>query len=69
MGVGVDRMVMAVILPMGWQGHAIGLAGTGALVFAELAGLIQSFHVVVMAVLGSSNFGLKAQHLLAVLAE
>ena len=62
-------MVMAVIMPMGWQGHAIGLAGTGALVFAELAGLIEAFYVVVVAVLRSSNFGLKAQHLLAVLAE
>ena len=72
-GVGVDRVVMTVVVavPVAAMGqwHAIGLAGPGAFVFAELAGLIEAFHMVVMAVLRRANFGFKAQHLLAVFAE
>ena len=69
---GVDRVVMTVVvaMPMAAMGqrHAIGLAGPGAFVLAELAGLVESFHVVVMAVLRRAYFGFKAQHLLAVFA-
>ena len=72
-GVGIDRvmmaMVVAVVIAAMGKRHAIGLASTGAFVFAELAGLIEALHVVVMAVLGSANFGLKTQHLLTVFAE
>ena len=72
-GVGIDRVVMTVVVAMPMaamrQRHAIGLAGPGAFVFAELAGLIEAFHMVVMAVLRRANFGFKAQHLLAVFAE
>ena len=72
-GVGVDRVVMTVLVavPMAAMGqrHSIGLAGPGAFVLAELAGLIDAFHMVVMAVLRRANFGFKAQHLLAVFAE
>ena len=70
---GVDRVVMGVVVavPMAAMGqrHAIGLAGPGAFVLAELAGLVQPFHVVVMAVLRRAHFGFKAQHLLAVFAQ
>ena len=70
---GVDRVVMTVVVavPMAAMGqrHSIGLAGPGAFVLAELAGLIEAFHMVVMAVLGRANFGFKAQYLLAVFAE
>ena len=70
---GVDRVVMGVVvaMPMAAMGqrHSIGLAGPGAFVLAELAGLIEAFHMVVMAVLRRANFGFKAQHLLAVFAE
>ena len=51
------------------QRHAIGLAGPGAFVLAELAGLVEPFHVVVMAVLRRAHLGFKAQHLLAVFAQ
>ena len=70
---GIDRVVMAVVVavPMAaiGQRHAIGLAGPGAFVLAELAGLVEPFHVVVMAVLRRAHFGFKAQHLLAVFAQ
>ncbi len=70
---GVDRVVMGVVVavPMAAMGqrHAIGLAGPGAFVLAELAGLVEPFHVVVMAVLRRAHFGFKAQHLLAVFAQ
>ena len=70
---GVDRVVMGVVVavPMAAVGqrHAIGLAGPGAFVLAELAGLVEPFHVVVMAVLRRAHFGFKAQHLLAVFAQ
>ena len=70
---GIDRVVMAVVVavPMAAMGqrHAIGLAGPGAFVLAELAGLVEPFHVVVMAVLRRAHFGFKAQHLLAVFAQ
>ena len=72
-GVGIDRVVMTVVVAMPvaamGQRHSIGLAGPGAFVLAELAGLIEAFHMVVMAVLRRANFGFKAQHLLAVFAE
>ena len=48
---------------------AVGLAGTRALQFAELAAFRKAFHVVVMAFLGTSNVLFEAQHLGAVLAE
>ena len=70
---GVDRVVMGVVVavPMAAMGqrHAIGLAGPGAFVLAELAGLIEPLHVVVMAVLRRAHLGFKAQHLLAVFAQ
>ena len=66
-------MVMAVVVavPMAAMGqrHTIGLAGPGAFVLAELAGLVEPFHVVVMAVLRRAHFGFKAQNLLAVFAQ
>jgi hypothetical protein len=43
--------------------HAIGLTGTGAFALAEGATLGESFHVVVVAVLGSPHLHLKAKHL------
>ena len=70
---GIDRVVMAVVVavPMAAMGqrHAIGLAGPGAFVLAELAGLVEPFHVVVMAVLRRAHLGFKTQHLLAVFAQ
>ena len=70
---GIDRVVMAVVvaMPMAAMGqwHAIGLAGPGAFVLAELAGFIEAFHMVVMAVLRRPNLGFKTQHLLAVFAQ
>ena len=70
---GVDRVVMGVVVavPMAAMGqrHAIGLAGPGAFVLAELAGLVEPLHVVVMAVLRRAHLGFKAQHLLAVFAQ
>ena len=70
---GVDRVVMTVVvaMPMAAMGqwHAIGLASPSAFVLAELAGLIEPFHMVVVAVLRRANFGFKAKHLLAVFAE
>ena len=70
---GVDRVVMGVVVavPMAAMGqrNTIGLAGPGAFVFAELAGLIEPLHVVVMAVLRRANLRFKAQHLLAVFAQ
>ena len=72
-GVGVDRVVMTVVVavPMAAMGqrNSIGLAGPGAFVLAELAGLIESLHMVVMAVLRRANLGFKTQHLLAVFAQ
>jgi len=64
-------MTVVVAVPMAAMGqrHSIGLAGPGAFVLAELAGLIEPFHMVVMAVLRRANFGFKAQHLLAVFAQ
>ena len=62
-------MLVVVLMAVGWQWNAIGLAGPGAFVVAELAGLIEPFDMVVMAVLGSPHFRFKTQHLLAVLAE
>ena len=70
---GVDRVVMAVVVavPMAAMGqrYTIGLAGPGAFVLAELAGLVEPLHVVVMAVLRRAHLGFKAQHLLAVFAQ
>ena len=70
---GVDRVVMGVVVavPMAAMGqrHTIGLAGPGAFVLAELAGLIEPLHMVVMAVLRRANLGFKTQHLLAVFAQ
>ena len=70
---GIDRVVMTVVVAMPMaamrQRHAIGLACPSAFVFAELAGLIEAFHMVVMAVLRSANFGFKPEHLLTVFAE
>ena len=72
-GVGIDRMVMDVVVAVAMaamgQRNAIGLAGPGAFVLAELAGLVEPLHVVVMAVLRRAYFGFKAQHLLAVFAQ
>ena len=65
----VMGVVMAVPMAAMGQRHPIGLAGPGAFVLAELAGLIESFHVVVMAVLRSAHLGFKTQHLLAVFAQ
>ena len=79
-GVGVRGvvMVMAVIWPMAvvrrvvvvmGNRDAVGLAGPGALQFAERAAFRESLHMVVVAFLRSSNVLLEAQHLGAVLAE
>ena len=66
-------MPVAVVMPMGMapQGNrnAIGLAGAGALVVAEVAALAEAFDVVVVAVLGRAHFGFEAQHLGPVLAQ
>ena len=70
---GIDRVVMGVVvaMPMAAMGqwHAIGLASPSAFVLAELAGFIEAFHMVVMAVLRRPNLGFKTQHLLAVFAQ
>jgi hypothetical protein len=65
--VGMVVVVMVVVA----QGNrdAIGLTGTGALELAEGAALDQALDVVVVALLGSPDLGLKAQDLSAVLAE
>ena len=39
----------------GGDGNAIGLAGAGALQFAEAAGFAQALHVVVVAALGGAH--------------
>ena len=64
----VGMVVMVVVVAQGNR-DAIGLTGTGALELAEGAALDQALDVVVVALLGSPDLGLKAQDLSAVLAE
>ena len=65
-------VVMARIVPMAVapQGDrdAIGLAGAGAFVLAEITAFAEAFDVVVMAVLGGAHLQFEAQHLGPVLA-
>ena len=74
-GVGVRRMVMVVAIPMAVIPMAVGdrnsvrLAGACALSFAQCAALRQTFHVVVMAFLGTPDILFKAEHLGSVFAE
>ena len=62
-------VVMVMAMAAHRNRHAIGLAGPGALPLAEVAPVGEALHMVVMAVLGGPNFGLKPQHLGPVFAE
>ena len=55
-------VIMTMAMPVGvvgavcgGDGNAIGLAGAGALQFAEAAGFAQALHVVVVAALGGAH--------------
>ena len=71
----IMRMVMAVpvivfvVVVPHRDGNAIGLAGAGALVLTQGAGLHQTLHVMVVALLGCPHLRFKPQHLGAVLAQ
>ena len=73
LSVGVGGMVMPVpvlvLMAVSLKRDTIGLASPRAFPLAERAALGQSFHVMVVTLLGPSHILFKAQHLGSVLAE
>jgi small-conductance mechanosensitive channel len=62
-------MNMAVFMAVSLKRNTIRLADSRAFPFAECAAFSESLHVMVVALLGSSNILFKAQNLGSVLAE